>query len=97
MATLVVKKRVAACVNIIPHIRSLFWWNGRPEKAREALLILKTTQSCFNTLKSVIAAAHPYDVPEILGVTVEHGHEPYLAWVRSSVVAGGHKDYASSP
>jgi periplasmic divalent cation tolerance protein len=81
LATLLVEKRLAACVNIIPGIESVYRWKGRVESAREHLLVIKTTASRVESLSRALAAAHPYAVPEVIAVPVTHGHLPYLEWV----------------
>ena len=87
LANAVVRKRLAACVNCVPGVESLFWWGGKVDRAREALLIMKTTSRRFPQLQRAIRSLHPYQVPEILAVPVSSGSPPYLAWVASSVSA----------
>ena len=73
---------LAACVNVLPGVRSLFWWDGKRDEAAEALLIVKTTSACVSRATEAIVAAHPYDVPEVLVLPIVGGHAPYLDWVR---------------
>ncbi len=80
-----VKQRLAACVNTIPGIESMFTWQEKTEHCREVLLLIKTTTRRFERLRQTILSLHPYDVPEILALPVQAGHQPYLRWVSSSL------------
>ena len=86
LARLIVRERLAACVNVVPGVRSYFRWQGRIDRADEILLVIKTTFSRFPRLAATIRSHHPYDVPELIALPVSAGHPPYLAWVRDSVV-----------
>lgn len=85
LATRIVRARLAACVNIIPGIDSIFWWEGKVDRAREVLLLIKTTARRFESLRRAITRHHPYDVPEILALPIVKSHQPYAQWVASSV------------
>lgn len=85
----VVDERLAACGNIVPGVASIFRWDGRVERAAEVLLILKTTEDVVPALQARVAALHPYDVPEILSLAVDDGHEPYLEWVGAETGEAG--------
>ena len=85
LATIVVTKRLAACVNIVPAVRSIFRWQGKMEQGDEALLLIKTTARRFPALSRAIKAAHPYDVPEMIALPIATGFPPYLAWISQSV------------
>ena len=85
LARALLARRLAACVNILPGMESHFWWKGRMDRAREVLLVIKTTRSAFGRLRRAVAGLHPYDVPEILALSVLAGHRPYLRWIASSV------------
>ena len=87
LAKALVSKRLAACVNIVPGVESLFWWDGKLDRAREALLIIKTTARAFPSLTRAICALHAYQVPEIIALPIVRGHPPYLRWLRDSVRA----------
>lgn len=77
----VVKKKLAACANILSPVTSIFRWKGRIEKSREALLIMKTTSRRYAALAKTISSMHPYEVPEIIALKVTKGLPRYIAWV----------------
>jgi periplasmic divalent cation tolerance protein len=81
----VVAEGLAACVNIIPGLTSVYRWQGKICQDREVLLILKTRRAAFPSLARRITSLHPYTVPELLGLPVAAGGVDYLAWVESSV------------
>jgi periplasmic divalent cation tolerance protein len=81
LARRVVSERLAACANIIPGLRSLYWWKGRLERSSEALLIFKTPARNLRRLFARIRRLHPYEVPEILALSVRAAHRPYAEWV----------------
>jgi periplasmic divalent cation tolerance protein len=77
--------KLAACVNILPPIRSLYRWQGKLEDAKEYLLIIKTTRELFAELKTAIAKYHSYVTPEIICLPIVDGSAEYLQWVSDSV------------
>lgn len=81
LARRLVEARLAACVNILPGVTSVFRWEGRVQEEGEALLVLKTSTSAVEALREAVQELHPYDVPEFLVVPVESGLDRYLAWV----------------
>ena len=85
LAARLIERRLAACVNLVPAVESVFRWQGKTEYCRETLLVIKTTAVRFNALKRAILTLHPYDVPEVIAFPITAGHSPYLAWVASSV------------
>ena len=87
IATMLVRKRVAACVNVLPRVESFFWWKGRIDHADETLLIIKTTTRAFERLRRTVCALHPYEVPEVLALSITAAHHPYLTWLQESVGA----------
>ena len=89
IAAELVEQRLAACVNIIPGLRSIFAWEGRIQEERELLLLVKTRVGRLSNLEARVRAMHPYSVPEILALPAVAGHEPYLAWVADSVTTKG--------
>jgi len=75
---------LAACVNIIPGLTSIYRWKGEICRDTELLLIIKTRKSQFDPLKNAIIQKHPYQVPEIISLTIADGHQPYLSWIKDS-------------
>lgn len=78
-----VEERLAACVNLLPAVRSLFWWEGRVSEERETLMILKTRASLFPDLAREVRALHSYQVPEIVALPIKKGSDDYLAWIQA--------------
>lgn len=79
-----VSKGCAACVNIVPQVQSVYRWEGKVQHEAETLLIIKTRRDRFDALKAAVLKQHPYEVPEIIALTVETGHAQYLDWVVKS-------------
>lgn len=80
-----VESRMAACVNIIPQIASVYRWQGKVEEACEWLLLIKTTADGFEKIREAIAELHSYELPECVCLTVEDGSANYLQWIADSV------------
>lgn len=76
-----VEDRLAACVNILPGLTSVYRWQGRTEEASEVLLMIKTTREAYPLLESSLKACHPYELPEIIAVGTDTGLPSYLDWV----------------
>lgn len=86
IATTVVGERLAACVNVIVSpVESFYTWQGKLEKAREYLLVMKTTAKRLTELEREVKRLHSYDVPEFIALKVTEGSASYLAWLSSSV------------
>ena len=96
LAAQLIRSRVAACVNLIGRVESLFWWKGKSESAREYLLIIKTSQARFEALRLAIVARHPYEVPEVIALPIVAGHQPYLAWVHQAVRPASRNEHGTS-
>ena len=75
----------AACVNIVPGIMSVYQWQKKIKHDAELLLIIKTRQDCYQKLETMIQALHPYELPEVLAVSIERGLNEYLEWIDQSV------------
>jgi periplasmic divalent cation tolerance protein len=82
IARSVVERKLAACVNILPSVTSVFRWRGAVQEESESLLVIKTTRDRFDALRAGVVEVHPYSVPEVIALPVVAGHEPYLGWVR---------------
>jgi len=80
-----VEARLAACVNVLPRVHSIYRWEGKVETAAEVLLIIKTTQERFPGVRDRITQLHTYDTPEIIVLPVIEGLDRYLAWLRDQV------------
>jgi periplasmic divalent cation tolerance protein len=81
----VVERGLAACVNILPAMTSIYRWRGEVEKAEEILLVMKTSEERFEALREAIVSLHGYELPEVIALPVVAGHAPYLAWLEESV------------
>lgn len=79
-----VEEKLAACVNVIPRISSVFRWKNAIFRERESLLILKTRRSRFKSLAKRVQSLHSYSVPEIIAIPIVLGSEDYLRWIRQS-------------
>ncbi len=84
IGTLLVEKQLAACVNLIPAVESIFCWDDKLSTASEVLAVFKTTSECLVELKHELLARHPYEVPELLALPVANGSEAYLKWVQAA-------------
>ncbi|MFQ5529238.1 MAG: divalent-cation tolerance protein CutA [Gemmatimonadota bacterium] len=85
IAERLVGEGLAACVNVVPGVRSVYSWNDTVENNQEALGIIKTTRSALPALESRVLALHPYDVPEFLVIPVDSGNSTYVDWITRSV------------
>lgn len=85
IAKTLVNERLAACVNILPAVRSIYRWQDAVEDAREHLLFIKTTEPRLRALRDRIVALHSYDTPELLAIPVAEGSDKYLEWLRAQV------------
>ena len=84
LATALVDERLAACVNVLPPMRSIYRWEGKVEDAVEHQLVIKTRGERVEAVKARLATLHPYEVPEVLIISVAGGAEAYLAWIQAS-------------
>lgn len=85
LAGTIVGEGLAACVNLIPRIRSVYRWDGEVHHDDEALAVVKTTRPAIDALRDRVSELHPYDLPEFLVLPVETGSDAYLGWVEGSV------------
>ncbi|MFZ2268684.1 MAG: divalent-cation tolerance protein CutA [Azonexus sp.] len=86
IALAVVEAGLAACVNILPRVQSIYRWQGAVESASEIPLLIKTTAANYPALENAIRAEHPYEIPEIIALPVERGLPAYLNWVAAETV-----------
>jgi periplasmic divalent cation tolerance protein len=85
LAEMLVGARLAACVQILPEMESVYWWEGAVRREPEHLLLVKTTAGRFSTLEREVRALHSYETPEIIALPVSEASAPYLAWLASCV------------
>lgn len=81
LARVLVETRLAACVNCLPGVRSIYRWQGALEHAEETTLLIKTVQARYEELEAAIRKHHPYEVPEIIALPPSAGWPPYMAWI----------------
>lgn len=79
------KKRLAACINIFPEIRSVYWWKGKLEGAKESVLIIKTTEKKFEEIEKEIVKLHSYETPCIFSIKVDKVYKPYFDWLMGEI------------
>jgi periplasmic divalent cation tolerance protein len=84
IATALVQRRLAACVNLVSGVLSIYRWKGAVERDDERLLVIKTSAARFEELRATIVELHPYELPEVVALDVVAGHVPYLEWVAES-------------
>lgn len=83
MARALVEERLAACVNVVPKLRSFYWWEGKVQEDDEAMLLIKTTEARFDALMEYVREEHPYELPEALALAIEDGNPDYIQWVKA--------------
>jgi len=92
IAQALVEREEAACVNVVPMIRSVYRWKGKIASENEHLMIVKTTQPLLEDVKKTVKELHSYELPEILALSVDDGDKNALNWI-ASVVKGGRENY----
>ena len=86
IARVLIERRVAACVNIVPRVTSVYRWQEKVEEAEEWLLVIKTNAAAFESVRAAIAELHTYELPECISVGIDAGSTEYLNWIENSVV-----------
>ena len=89
VARALVLERLAACVNLVGGVRSIYAWKGAVQDDAELLGVVKTTAARFEALRARVVELHPYEVPEVIALPIEAGHAPYLDWLRDGVRPAG--------
>jgi periplasmic divalent cation tolerance protein len=85
IARVLVEEKLAACVNLVAGVRSIYTWEGKTCDDGETLAVIKSTRARYDALAARLVELHPYQVPEVLALPVSAGHAPYLAWLARSV------------
>jgi periplasmic divalent cation tolerance protein len=88
LARALVDARLAACVNLIPAMRSVYRWRGAVESESECLIVIKSSREQFDALRETVAMLHPYDVPELIALPILDGAPNYLDWLTANVRGG---------
>src|SRR5437763_13488650 len=96
LADIIVTARLAACVQILPEIESVYHWKGTVERAPEILLLAKTTKENFTALESAVRALHSYETPEIIALPITAVSAPYLEWLTANVLPQSKETQQSS-
>lgn len=81
----IVAQRLAACVNVLPSVYSVYHWQDNVESAKESIIVIKTTQEKYSALEKVLTSLHPYEVPEVIALNIDNGLPEYLKWIGSSI------------
>ena len=87
LAHSIVRRRLAACANILPQMQSVYWWKGQLEEEGECVLLFKTRRSLFPALVDAVKAEHSYETPCIIQIPIDAVNPDYLAWIANETVA----------
>lgn len=86
IAQALITKKLAACVNMIPNITSIYEWEGKVVEETEVLLLIKTKQNLFTQLSDEITHIHPYDIPEVIALDIAQGNPDYMHWLNQLTI-----------
>ena len=89
VARALVDRHLAACVNVLPAVRSFYRWQGKIESSAECLLVVKTSRALFSSIRAVLESVHSYELPELIALPIVEGSPTYLAWLDSSLGGTG--------
>jgi periplasmic divalent cation tolerance protein len=92
IASALVEKRLAACVNLIPGVQSIYRWRGGVERSEEVVLVIKSSRELFDRLRGELLKMHSYEVPEIVALQIVDGGEGYLAWMERELLPVGARE-----
>jgi len=85
IAGALIRNKLAACVNILGKVESIFWWQGKVDSVSEALLIIKSKKIKIPKIIKLVKSLHSYDLPEIISLPITSGFKPYLSWINDSI------------
>lgn len=85
ISRVLLEQKKVACVNILPRVNSLFWWQGKLDSAEESLLIVKTKASQLSEIVPLVKELHSYDIPELIALPIIGGNQDYLEWIQKEV------------
>ena len=85
LAKAALQARLTACANLVPRLKSHYWWKGKIERSTEVLILFKTTMTCLARLEHLVLQKHPYDTPEFVVLSLSQGNQRYLDWLKGAV------------
>ena len=92
IARVLLEERLAACINVVPAISSLYWWQGKIQEDQEGLILIKTSQDSIQALQDRLHELHPYDTPEFIAIAVDQVSAKYLGWLESNLAVNSHEE-----
>lgn len=85
MAKILIKEKLAACINILPEMQAVYEWKGELKVDSEVQMVIKTKKEMFSLLEDRISQLHSYEIAEIIAIDIQQGHQPYLKWIEESL------------